>query len=427
MPLLCPRCGARNEDGSQACAYCGMTLAGVYAPSAVAAGASQAQAAAPLGVEEQDPVEAAAQQPEAAPGVQQAPMQQPAAQPTGATEEVQPAAAQAPEVVPVEAPQAGTVPDEEHPFADLEEPQVAQPVPQYAQPVQPAAYPGAGYPVQMGYGYPAWQEGVGYLPPMGMGMGYGFMPQMSPYAAYGAFPQYGYMPPMPWFGAYTPYGMPFYPPFQPPPPYGGGYAAAPYPGAAPYPQPYPMQQHRRMKTVYIVLIVIGVLLLIGGAVTAAVLLTGNSTSSFKLGDGSVTGADIDFSNLTIKQAGSAVTLTGTYSNNTKREGKVYVTVEAVSKGSQQLLSFTIPVTTGKGHAFTSKKTTTITLSGATLGALIWQGSSSSSNSSSEYPWDSSTPTTPKSSPSTSPTRETSPYSTTPYDTPDSEENVTSPY
>lgn len=198
----------------------------------------------------------------------------------------------------------------------------------------------------------------------------------------------------------------------------------------PYSQPYAAPRPR-MRTLYIVLIIIGVLLLIGGAVTAAILLTGNSNAAFQLGDGSVTGVDIDFTDLALTQKGSAVTLTGKYDNNTKREGKVYITVEAVSGGTSELLSFTVPVTPGKGKSFTQKKTEAKKLSQATLGALIYQGSSSngSDTDSDTYPWDStpsngtspddgSNETTPF---STSP-YSTSPYSTSPYTTPGSEDN-----
>jgi hypothetical protein len=176
-----------------------------------------------------------------------------------------------------------------------------------------------------------------------------------------------------------------------------------------------------MKTVYIVLLIIGVLLLIGGAVTAAVLLTGNGKSSFNLGDGSVTGVDIDFKNMKLTQSGSTVTLIGTYDNNTKREGKVMVTVQGMSNGNEQLLSFTVPVGPGKGKPFTQKKTSSARLSGATLGALIYESSSTSPSNTNTYPWE-TTPTTPNSSteptvpqsfPESSPLDQTSPDSTTP--------------
>jgi len=342
------------------------------------------------------------EQPPAPPGVATGePVAEEAAEATG------PAAVMQPEAQP-EQPEPAAFP-------------AGQYYPQRPDMLQPGSYPGWGYPLQMPYGYPSWQEGVGYVPPFGYGL-----PMMSPFGAYGGFPAYGFFPPMPWPGAYPPYGMPYYPPMQPPPAYPGtSVAGAPY-QAMPYGQAYPAQK-KRMKTVYIVLIIVGVLLLIGGAVTAAVLLTGNSNSSFKLGDGSVTGADIDFRDLVLKQSDSDVTLTGTYDNNTKREGKVYITVQAASKGTEQLLSFTVPVTPGKGHSVNQKKTSTAKISGATLGALIYQGSSSTNNSNSSsdsYPWE----TTPSNN-STSPydNSETTPYTTSPYSTPGSRISPSSAY
>lgn len=277
-------------------------------------------------------------------------------------------------------------------------------------------YPGYGFGGYAPYPQP-------YYPDPMLAYGYG-MPMMSPYGAYGPYPAFGFFPPMPFFGGYPPYGSPYMQAFAPPPgayppsPYTG--AAAPYPGA--YPQPYGAP-HKRMKTVYIILIIIGVLLLIGGAVTAAILLTGSGKSSFNLGSGSVTGVDIEFSNLLLKQSGSTITLTGKYDNNTKREGSVFITVQGISKGSEELLNFTVSVTPGKGKTFTQKKTSSSQLSGATLGTLIYEGSSTTPNGSDSYPWETS-PTSPTSPRSTTPkyTTPTTPGSTSPYD----EQDLTTP-
>lgn len=284
-----------------------------------------------------------------------------------------------------------------------------QPTGQY--PLPPGAYPGFGYPVQAPYGYPAWQEGQGYVPPFGY-----FCPPVAPFGGLGFYPPCGFMPPMPWPGPYPQYGMPFYPQAQPPG-YPGTYGAqTSYPG--PYPGLY-VPRKQRMKAVYIVLIIIGVLVLIGGAVTAAILLTGNGKAAFKLGDGSVTGADVEFRDLELKQEDSTLTLTGKYDNNTKKEGKVYLTVEAVSNGTEQLLSFTVPVTPGKGRSVSQKKTGSGKLSQATLGALIFQGGYSRDDNDSDsdtYPWD----TSPDDSSTTPyPNDGTVPYSP-PYTTPRSD-------
>jgi hypothetical protein len=307
--------------------------------------------------------------------------------------------------------------------AEVQPPQeAAAPMPAYPGPQpwpgQAMGYPGYGF---TGYGpYPQ-----PYYPDPMQAYGYG-MPMMSPYGAYGPYPAFGFFPPMPFFGGYPPYGAPYMQPFAAPP---GAYPPSPYPGAAasPYPGAYPQAYgapHKRMKAVYIILIILGVLLLIGGAVTAAILLTGDSKSAFNLGSGSVTGMDIDFSNMILKQSGSTVTLTGKYDNNTKREGTVYVTVQGISKGSEQLLNFTVPVTPGKGKSFTQKKASSAQLSGATLGTLIYQGTSTTPSGSDSYPWETS-PTSPTSPRSTTPgfnTEPTTPETTSPFD----EQDLTTP-
>lgn len=471
MPLQCLQCGAHNADGRQSCVVCGSSLAsatvltsqpqaGVRPPSA---DPTQAPRSGPPLAAQQPPEgqtaamnvgpEGTPRPPQGQPGPTNAPASVGEEQLTGGNAAQQQAVAVSPAspFADLEEPQATLVPPLQQggvaPQAEAQEAATqavgaggtgleqevqgavqegAFPQPQYFPPrqemPQPGGYPGWGYQVQMPYGYPSWQEGVGYMPQFG----YGF-PPMNPYGMFAGFPSYGFVPPMPWPG-YPPYGMPFYPPMQPPPVYPGGYGAAGYGAGAyaaqasypssPYSQPYPTQK-RRMKTVYIVLIIVGVLLLIGGAVTAAILLTGNSNATFKLGDGSVTGADIEFTDLVLKQQGSSVTLTGKYDNNTKREGKVYLTVQAVSSGAEQLMSFTVPVTPGKGHSVSQKKTETAKLSQATLGALIYQGTSSTDSDDSDsdaYPWE----TTPDGN-STSPGNEnkTTPFSTVPFSSPSS--------
>ena len=184
---------------------------------------------------------------------------------------------------------------------------------------------------------------------------------------------------------YSPYGFP--PAFMPMYP-GGPYAMQPYfpiPCApapyAPYPmQQYPMQQYATqprpgLRPVYIVLIIIGVLLVIGGCVAAAILLTGDGTSSFKLGDATVKSMDIEFRDMVITQEGNTLALTGTYDNNSKREGSVYVPVKVVSEGSQQTVTFAVPVDPNSGERFAKAKDVSFTISGATLGSLTFQGSS----------------------------------------------------
>jgi len=165
--------------------------------------------------------------------------------------------------------------------------------------------------------------------------------------------------------------QPYFPIPCPPMPY------APYPMQQQYPmQQYATQPRPGLRPVYIVLIIIGVLLVIGGCVAAAILLTGDSTSSFKLGDATVKGVDIEFRDMVITQEGSTLALTGTYDNNSNREGSVYVPVKVVTEGSQQTVSFTVPVDPNSGERFAKAKDVSFTISGATLGSLTFQGSSS---------------------------------------------------
>ncbi|HEY5502526.1 MAG TPA: hypothetical protein VIJ97_04385 [Candidatus Anoxymicrobiaceae bacterium] len=483
MPVQCPRCGAYNEDGRQACAVCAAAFAVPAAagpPVVVSPGAPDPGATASVPPREpekqgngsgkpsasgvQQPAAAQARQQPQAPAPPQAPVQQQAStqpqapaptqvpmqqapappgpppapfapMPTAAAEKEAPDAAdgESEPAAPVEearvpAPEAEAAP--EAPAGEIQaeqpphEPQAAaQPYPE----PQPWTGQATGYP---GYGFgPYGPYPQPYFPDPMQAYGYG-LAMMSPYGAYGPYPAFGFFPPMPFFGGYPPYGSPYMQPFAPPP---GAYPPAPYGApAAPYPGAYPQQQypasHKRMKTVYIILIILGVLLLIGGAVTAAILLTGNGKSSFNLGDGTVTGVDISFSNLLLRQSGSTVTLTGKYSNNTKRKGDVYISVQGISKGAEQLINFTVPVQPGKGRSFSQKKSSASTLSGATLGTLIYESSTGTNPSGSDtYPWETSPtspttpgfksqPTTPGTAPESSPFDEqndTSPQSTTP--------------
>ena len=225
---------------------------------------------------------------------------------------------------------------------------------------------------------------------------------------------------------YSPYGslpsfMPMYPggPYAMQPGFPVPYPPVPY---APYPmqQQYPMQQYATqprpgLRPVYIVLIIIGVLLVIGGCVAAAILLTGDGTSSFKLGDGTVKGVDIEFRDVVITQEGNTLALTGTYDNNSKREGSVYVSVDVISEGSQQAVSFKVPVDANSGERFATAKDVSFTISGATLESLTFQGSSSNGDDDS-----SDSGTTPKdSNGSTTPTDEE-------YPSPDSSSTPTTP-
>jgi hypothetical protein len=124
-------------------------------------------------------------------------------------------------------------------------------------------------------------------------------------------------------------------------------------------------------------------------VAAAILLTGKTNATFRIGDGTVVGADVEFRDMVLRQDGDILILSGTYDNNTKNEGEVFVTVQAISKGQEQLVSFTVPVEAGKGKSFTQQKAAgSIKLSGATLSSLVFKGGGgSNSGNNSTYPWD----------------------------------------
>ena len=166
-----------------------------------------------------------------------------------------------------------------------------------------------------------------------------------------------------------------------------------------------------MRRSSFVILIIVLLLLAGGGVTAAILLKGNTKSTFRLGDGSVVGAGIKFHDITLNQTGNTLTLSGTYDNKSKTKGTVYVTVQGVSKSTEQSVSFTVPVISGSGKSFKQKKTTTMKLESAALGSLYFQGTesfeentNSSSTNGGTYPWEtesgSSTTPTPESSSAT---------------------------
>lgn len=147
-----------------------------------------------------------------------------------------------------------------------------------------------------------------------------------------------------------------------------------------------------MRGLYIALIIIGSLVVIGGGVAAAILLTGNSNATFRLGDGQVTGADIEFNDMVLSQVEEMLLLAGTYDNGTKYEGDVIVTVQVVSEGREQLVSFTVPVEPGTGEPFTEQKPAgSIKLGGATLSSLVFKVSADTDDDDqSSYPFDGQT-------------------------------------
>ncbi len=222
-----------------------------------------------------------------------------------------------------------------------------------------------------------WQSA--YASPPAYGAAAPWYPPYYPYGFGWPYPGYGWWPCMPPF-----FACPF--PFMSNPGMYGGYPAAQqYAYAAPAPR-------KRMRPLFIVLIIIGALIVIGGGVAAAVLLTGSTNATFRIGDGEVTGADITFSDMVLKQEDEVLALTGTYDNNTKSEGDVIVTIQAISKGQEELVSFTVPVEAGTNKSFTEQKPAgSIELSGATLSSLVFEyGSTFDSGDQNTYPYDQGT-------------------------------------
>lgn len=185
----------------------------------------------------------------------------------------------------------------------------------------------------------------------------------------------------------------------------------------------------------IAIIVVILLLAAGGATTAVLLLLNKPDGSFNLGSASVIGANIKFKNMRLKQNGSSLVLTGAYTNSSKKKGDVMVTVQGISNGNERLISFTVPISTS-GGSFTQRKTSTVKLSGATLGPLLFESSSSSSDDGDTSPWnspsDSGIDTSPDgsdeepTSPDTSPSESSSPSkSTSPSTVPESSDTAPS--
>ena len=198
-----------------------------------------------------------------------------------------------------------------------------------------------------------------------------------------------------------------------PPAYQSPAYGSPYP--APYPEAHagytqrPAAGQRKKASAGLVIGIIVLLLAIAGGVTAAFLLTSSGKASFNLGDGAVTGADIEFRGIMLEQDGSNLTLSGTYDNNSKREGDVTATVQALTGGAEQLIAFEIPVEPGTGTRFSKTKAESVKLNGATLGPLLFSSSGSIYDDTSDGETDSDSKTgttTPSTSPGTSPVDET---------------------
>lgn len=184
---------------------------------------------------------------------------------------------------------------------------------------------------------------------------------------------------------------------------------------------------KKMSTGKLVILIVVILLLVGGGIAAAIILTsgGGGSGTYKLGSGTVVGANIKFRNVTLKQSGNILTLSGVYDNKSKQKGTVFVTVEATGQNTVQPINFSVPVTTASGKSFSQKQSSSTKLSGATLGTLLFESSSDSGNS---LPFDTS--------PSDTEPQETTPNSSSfpqftvpssPYPSPSFPQGSTTPF
>lgn len=419
MALTCPLCGTENEAGRDTCAACGARLSPAVGRPAGSDGAPAAGSpvkpastpgAPPGEVRLRDPVDDPWFAEDAPAGVSGP--ASPVSRPEPAVDSG-PVAAVGERSIREEAP----APEGEAPGAEEQGVEAGE-----ASTGEEAGTSYAGWP-------PAWQSPYGQQQPgpaqypypwnpwaYGAQGAWPYAPQpfMTPYPAYPGYPPpqpfYGYPPPCPYMGWYG-YGqpLPVYPAPYAPAAYQSPAYGSPYP--APYPDAYagytqrPAAGSRKKASAGLVIGIIILLLAIAGGVTAAFLLTSSGKASFNLGDGAVTGADIEFRGVTLEQDGSNLTLSGTYDNNSKREGDVTATVQALTGGAEQLIAFEIPVEPGTGTRFSKTKAESVKLNGATLGPLLFSGSTGSFYDDTEDEDSDTGTTTPSTSPKSSPVEE----------------------
>jgi hypothetical protein len=154
-----------------------------------------------------------------------------------------------------------------------------------------------------------------------------------------------------------------------------GYGQVQYPvAAAPAQQAARAAPRRGHKGLWITLLVIFLLLLVAGAAVGAYfLLKDESNKSFKLGDATAVGADVEFRDMVLSKNGDVLTLSGKYDNNTESEGDAVITVQAIGGGGSSRVAFTVPVDTGTGRSFTEQSAIgPMKLSGATLGSIVFE-------------------------------------------------------
>lgn len=110
-----------------------------------------------------------------------------------------------------------------------------------------------------------------------------------------------------------------------------------------------------MRAAGIVAIVVSVLVVIGVSVLLAILLTGGDNAPINLGSAQVVDEDIEFEELWLKQEGEMLILTGRYSNMSKYNGEVTISVRANTQSSSSIVSFTVAVQKDTSETFTERE------------------------------------------------------------------------
>lgn len=276
--------------------------------------------------------------------------------------------------------------------------------PESGEPVKPepagAGYPGGAHPPGSPFGFPYGYyipfpggpyagQGAGVedtqaialkqAPPPGYQMPFPLLPGW-PYSPFMIFPAACYPYAMQQ-GMYPGY---CYPPMGPQyPPAGSGYP--------PRAQAYDMSRRKKAGPLAVTLILLVILLLIAGAGVGIYLYLMPGNSSFDLGSSSVPGEDIELKNMRLEQKDGSAVLTGSYENQSSREGDVVVTITGITNGTDTILSFNVPVEAEKSESFSLSKASQNKLSSATLGPLLFKRSSTDyyddeENDGGSYPW-----------------------------------------
>ncbi|MBN1289768.1 MAG: hypothetical protein JXA49_09060 [Actinobacteria bacterium] len=222
--------------------------------------------------------------------------------------------------------------------------------------------------------------------------GYNMVPPLFPFLPGWPYPQFMVMPAAcyPFSGMYPQnYGHcypgfgPQYPPTQSPP-------------RQQYSSAHEAPRKRRVGAGVIALIVILVLAVIGGGALGVYYLVKPGNPDIDLGSASVPGENIEMKNLTLVQKEGAAVLSGTYENQGTRQGEVIISVNGTSEGTEQVLSYNVPIKAETTENFSVSQSTQIKFSNASLGSILFRRSSSSTydnnggdgnDNSGTYPWE----------------------------------------